>query len=366
MQALKPTQDQINEAILEVEYDKWLKNKKWVFRVCNKAIEIALAEQAIKQPEPVAIGMRDAIYKDSTPKLHVGDSSFENWFQAQPFATQVGIKQMCRDSYAAGMGDPLVTYAAPSEPVEPEICTIKNLDTGIISTITREAAKKLWDELGYTVEWFSGVKQTRFPADQILSFDDTKDGRPNGEPAIYTYKLKGTVKLKIDDEPAKMLTPEQCEAERLARVDTHDVEVLTDGHKLWELADSEFLSAFEYRLIRKQPKQVSWNDVPVGVAVTYEGVAGFYVGSCIDRDGESSREVLFLDSQGYGKDLHTFDDTAVLKLAPASEQPWIAVQDDDDFMLKECFEYDKRYNAADDCELIAFRITGIAEGWVLK
>lgn len=61
------------------------------------------------------IGMRDAIYKDSTPMLHVGDSAFEDWFQAQSFACQEGIKQMCRDSYAAGMGDPLVTYANPQE-----------------------------------------------------------------------------------------------------------------------------------------------------------------------------------------------------------------------------------------------------------
>ena len=54
-------------------------------------------------------------YKDSTPKLNVMHSAFEHWFQAQPFATQSGIKQMCRDSYAAGMGDPLVTYAEPEE-----------------------------------------------------------------------------------------------------------------------------------------------------------------------------------------------------------------------------------------------------------
>jgi hypothetical protein len=47
-------------------------------------------------------------YVDSTPQLHVGSSSFESWFQAQPFATQSGIKQISRDSYAAGMGDPLV------------------------------------------------------------------------------------------------------------------------------------------------------------------------------------------------------------------------------------------------------------------
>lgn len=53
-------------------------------------------------------------YKDSTPKLNVGDSAFEDWFQHQEFATQGDrIKQICRDSYAAGMGDPLVTYAVP-------------------------------------------------------------------------------------------------------------------------------------------------------------------------------------------------------------------------------------------------------------
>jgi len=48
-------------------------------------------------------------YTDSTPRLNVCNSAFEHWFQAQPFATQTGVKQMCRDSYAAGMGDPLVT-----------------------------------------------------------------------------------------------------------------------------------------------------------------------------------------------------------------------------------------------------------------
>lgn len=60
----------------------------------------------------------EPVYKDSTPHLHVGDSAFEAWFQAQPFATQAGIKQISRDSYAAGMGDPLVV-AAPQQQAEP-------------------------------------------------------------------------------------------------------------------------------------------------------------------------------------------------------------------------------------------------------
>jgi len=62
-------------------------------------------------------GSRDPfpVYKDSTPELHVGESAFENWYEAKEYDSQVSIKQMCRDSYAAGMGDPLVTYANQPE-----------------------------------------------------------------------------------------------------------------------------------------------------------------------------------------------------------------------------------------------------------
>ena len=56
------------------------------------------------------IGMRDGIYRDSTPWLSVGNSSFEDWYQAHEKACS-GDKQLARDAYAAGMGDPLVTYA---------------------------------------------------------------------------------------------------------------------------------------------------------------------------------------------------------------------------------------------------------------
>lgn len=57
------------------------------------------------------------VYKDSTPHLNVGNSAFESWFQSQPFATQSGIKQISRDSYAAGMGDPLVCAKEQAAPV---------------------------------------------------------------------------------------------------------------------------------------------------------------------------------------------------------------------------------------------------------
>jgi hypothetical protein len=75
-----------------------------------------LKYRAIKQAQPVSWNTK---YSDSTPKLSVGNSAFEDWFQSQPFTTQTGIKQMCRDSYAAGMGDPLVTYVTTQAQPEP-------------------------------------------------------------------------------------------------------------------------------------------------------------------------------------------------------------------------------------------------------
>lgn len=67
------------------------------------ADHIADAGKVIAEPvkqEPVP-------YVDSTPHLHVGDSSFEDWYQEHPKACG-GDKQLARDAYAAGMGDPLV------------------------------------------------------------------------------------------------------------------------------------------------------------------------------------------------------------------------------------------------------------------
>ncbi len=52
-------------------------------------------------------------YKDSTPHLNVGDSSFESWYAGYVKEGTKGLKQHCRDAYAAGMGDPLVG-AAPT------------------------------------------------------------------------------------------------------------------------------------------------------------------------------------------------------------------------------------------------------------
>jgi hypothetical protein len=59
-------------------------------------------EQAEAQPQQEA-----PAYKDCAPHLSVGDSAFESWFANKDMAG-LGTKQLARDAYAAGMGDPLV------------------------------------------------------------------------------------------------------------------------------------------------------------------------------------------------------------------------------------------------------------------
>ncbi len=54
----------------------------------------------------------EAPYRDSTPHLHVGDSSFESWYEQYAARITGNPKQTARDAYAAGMGDPLVVAVA--------------------------------------------------------------------------------------------------------------------------------------------------------------------------------------------------------------------------------------------------------------
>ena len=78
------------------------------------SVRCAECKQSTAQPQAVVPA---PTYVDSTPHLHVGESSFEGWYQAHPKAC-TGDKQLARDAYAAGMGDPLVTAAQPSAQAE--------------------------------------------------------------------------------------------------------------------------------------------------------------------------------------------------------------------------------------------------------
>lgn len=90
---------------------KWL-NEEQTAPIDRQALARVLAMAV--QPAPV-----QPAYKDSTPHLSVGESSFESWFGGYVLNLQcVSSKQMARDAYAAGMGDPLVT-AAPVQQEQP-------------------------------------------------------------------------------------------------------------------------------------------------------------------------------------------------------------------------------------------------------
>jgi hypothetical protein len=84
----------------------------------NHAVKMAeqyIAKNVLENKCPPAVQPAPAqpFYKDSTPHLHVGDSAFESWFSEYYITNDmIKPKQVARDAYAAGMGDPLVAPAA--------------------------------------------------------------------------------------------------------------------------------------------------------------------------------------------------------------------------------------------------------------
>lgn len=52
--------------------------------------------------------LREALTIELEPmQHHVGDSSFEGWYQS--YEQHGNVKQVARDAYAAGMSDPLIS-----------------------------------------------------------------------------------------------------------------------------------------------------------------------------------------------------------------------------------------------------------------
>ena len=77
-------------------------------------------------------------YTDSTPHLKVGDSSFESWYAGYVKEGTKGLKQHCRDAYAAGMGDPLVgaTPTPQSDSVQEDAALWRWLAEYLVGTRT--------------------------------------------------------------------------------------------------------------------------------------------------------------------------------------------------------------------------------------
>ena len=121
------------------------------------------------------------------------------------------------------------------------------------------------------------------------------------------------------------------------------------------------IGIYTYKLKANLVKQVSWNDVPVGVAVRdmVNNVTWLYQGF------DHASDVLLTNQKNMPFGMR-WDASQNLELAAASEQPWIAVQDGEtchgialDLATKglvvQKHERDEKY-----------RITGLAEGHELK
>jgi hypothetical protein len=316
----------------------------------SEAIEYCAIKQA--QPEPVdphaALRAEYARQCDALPcelGFYLWESKYSDvsskWFEPSTPQFRSHMEYRCTDisCYVSKDGEPAIR-------------------------MLRTEAKELQAELGDTVEWLN-------PKNCRPTF---KDGFRFSMDGIYTYRTKATIKLN-----GEMVTPEQAAAEWEAKKETCNIFHRSANNPSWwnlghipafDTHNSE--GAFgEYETRPKALKQVSWSDAPVGITVTYRGqtypmhrspVMGY---PCIiTTDGLICQD---FSNSSFG-------------LAPASEQPWMYWGGGGECPVPEGCTYEitmrsgvldteispKRWNHVGfQGDIIAYRITGIAKGYVL-
>lgn len=227
-------------------------------------------------------------------------------------------------------------------------CQVRNLDTGELKTMTREAAKLLQAELGDTVEWrLSGVGCVS----NHNNFETT---------GTYSYKLKANL-VKLN---GKLVTREAVIAEYESKKDTCDLWVKNRSGAmpcvgpLWYYFEKH--DQHEYELRERPLKQISWKDVPAGVAVLKVNEPNgsvFKAPLTLSYGGNTESKAMTKN----GRDA-IWITNADLELAPADQQTkWLSVQDEKDYGVDkvEGLIYLWRSNHS-------YKIVGITKGWELK
>jgi hypothetical protein len=198
-----------------------------------------------------------------------------------------------------------------------------------------------------THDWYSGKMSLPWEG-EVFCFDAN---------VIYIYKTESIIKLD-----GKMVTPAQAMAEWKAKKDTHDIWYKNCGmSEMWVQDPNYFrwhaktLNDSEYEIRTKQPKltQIDWSRVPVGVMTN----AGEFRGAYLDDSGYLMVDRGRSDTSGI---LVYPPEEKTLRLAPASEQKWIAVQDDAGG-LYEGLSYAKQYDHM-LCP-ISYKVIGLADGY---
>lgn len=235
-------------------------------------------------------------------------------------------------------------------------CQVRNEDTGELKTMTREAAKLLQAETKDVCDWF--LDGDRMPEDYEIEF--------NVE-GIYTYKRKANL-VKLD---GKLMSREAAIALWESKKDTHRVWFklpYMDGFDNVILLNGEVpvfnSDDVEYQLRARPLKQIDWKDVPVGVMLRVRATGSIVECRSFNRltDGIRTESI-----DGHGRTMTNERTSEAFELAPADQQPWIAVQDDDLHTM-----HGKEKWLANHGILIEvhdseekYRITGIAKGWKL-
>ena len=255
-----------------------------------------------------------------------------------------------------------IAYQTICQPTNAEpTCQVKNIDTGELKTMTREAAKLLQAELGDTVEWFVHGTKHEWEG-EVFAFD--------GKGSIYTYKLKANlVKLNgkfMTSEAAIALWESKKGTCELWFTSVNGDWILLNNGEILVLAD-----AGAYELRERPLKQIKWKDVPVGV-MTNKGELvcgnGYQCETLIRGESvEDESEICWTPPKD-------------LRLAPHDQQPWLNWRGGEcpvpDGMMVEVTLRDGRphtesakrcdwVHRGNNSDIIEYRITGIAEGWKL-
>jgi hypothetical protein len=160
------------------------------------------------------------------------------------------------------------------------------------------------------------------------------------------------------------VTPEQAEAEWESKKETHHMYFQRkDGNPWFSVFGNELPKDIEkyfsidknckFELRPKALKQVSWGDIPVGVAVRCNDTDYVWI---LQGVGDNKEALITVpNNKSFGM---RWIDCRDLTLAPASEQHWIAVQD--------CFNFPMVDGLIYEIDSGRFKITGIAKGYVLE
>ena len=269
-----------------------------------------------------------------------------NTLQSQPDIDTLAATQMPVDTSAERKGLGLYTPVGKSPNGEPH-AELRALYAQQVKDGTW--INHVWAYYDEDGEWI----------DEYIKPDDSGIGFRWKKEYQYRYKLKANL-VKLDDV---LMSRDAAIAIWESRKDTCDVwfkspignwviAIGTDNRFGWGAKDGE------YQLRPKAKKPVSWSDMPVGVMTNKGEFRGAYGDILKKLDIETVR------AGGYGVILRGEYPKDVV-LAPSDQQPWIAAQEDGK-ALHEGLSYVKRWSGEDDCQLLAFKVIGIADGWELK